>query len=501
VGLALSEHDEEITAEVLALWQNANAWPFRGATPAVKEIELCGRTYRSHGFIEQLGLHVVLGFDRSEDRNLRRAGGIELFKEVEIKKTLLRTFTNLPILHLESYEQARDVERGLADLGHRMPTFSVRTHAFPEPRPFSMVVWEIVSFIEQLGLDVRNAISRCSLLADDSETTVLHATSLLWSAFERHMIESDGSRMTYGRLLSVFSSGEVGEGANLRYVARPHLARYQHLLIDDAHELSPAASRAVRSIMAEHKRRSVQADRTQNSVSASLMYSGDPLGRVLGNRGASAQALTGFAAYFGAPGVGPIAFTKNFWGAPNLLQLSDEAGAPLNLGAPRQTTSGRADQTAGSFRFETLDTHSLAASIEAGLQAGLSVVVVPDGADSFSRISPVLLPIHQRLNQDQGTSKRLFVRQASKVRDVQADLIVLVGSFEANASATAFRNQVFQFARQGASNETSPYVGALAGDGLASVATCLARAKTSVVWFGAGKRFLNTSWGRRALSS
>jgi hypothetical protein len=501
VGLDLEVYDEALTNQVLALWKGARAWPIAGVTDEVKEIELCGRIYRCHGFIEQLGAYVVLGFDRSEARHLRREpqARLELFKEVEIKKTMLRAYGEVPIIHLDSYQQARDLIASLAGLGTKMPAIRVRSSAFPDQRPLAMVVWEVVSFIEHMGLDVRGAISRCSYMPGDSESLMLKVVSLLWSSFERHLVESEPITMTYGRLLSIFAGAN---GGNLRFVPSDTLAGYRHLLVDDAQELSPAAARWIRSILLEQKRRSVLKERTISAPGATLMFAGDPLGRTLGAKGATSQPLTGFGAFFGLHGSTPIQLLDNFKTDAHLVGLSEAIAAPMSHGRVRATVANRPvvdGLVSGALKLNAFEQNQFIAEVQAGIDAGQTVLVVPDTPDSYSKIASLVLPLLDA-EKRAGGRKLLYIRQASKVREVQADKLILIGGFD-GSRGESFRNQVFQLAGQGSMNDVAPFATAMHEDGIASVASCVARASQAVVWFGAGRRYLEMAWAKSITAS
>lgn len=481
-GLALESTDAELTAQVLALWKKAGVWPISGVTPTTCQIELCGQTFHAHGYSEQLEAFVVLGFDRSEDRHLKRnnQAKIETYKEVEIKKTLIRAYAERPVIHLDSYQQAVEFADSMKNLATTMPNIRLRSRSSLELKPLAMVAWEAASFIEMLGLEVKSAIARVSFMPRDPDALLYKVVSMLWGAFEKQMIEDEIITMTYGRVLSTFSGAT---GGNLRFVPMAALSKCKHILVDDAQDLSPAGAEWIRSALRELKRRALQLGAGRAAAMTTLMFAGDPVGRVYGARGATTQPLTGFCAFFGVPGSGAITLQDNFVAHQDLVDLAQGVLAQVGDASTRKTFSAQERPNARSVvQFCDFSVAEFEAKLAKLLTSGRRVLVVPDLPETFSIIANSMLPLLEAEKSKAG-AKQLYVRQSAKASDVLPDVLVLVGAFQ-QQTPTSFSNQVFKLAGQGKGNDLAPYETVLMEDGVSGAAAAILRTKVGVIWFG-----------------
>ncbi len=338
IGWKLSEHDEALTNTVEALWRTAKAWPVEGVSAARKVFTVRGRPYATHGYIPQLKLHVVLGFDRSEGPSLRRdsSASMELYKEVAIKRTLFQAYFPEGVVHLDSYQDAADLSERLKYLAQAAPSFSYALKGEAGPVPLLDSFNSTSALLDSMGIEVGSVPGRMNFLPADSDALYFEALAIYWEALERHLLNLPRPVIPFGRLFASLGGGKLPA---VRYVPMSILEQCRHLLIDGAEDQTLPVAAWVRSILIEIRRRDSTQTNTRG-LSSSLTVAGDPNQWVYGSFGATPKLIADFEDLFtsSVPAT-KVTLTESFRSPQAIIDAGYNLVQNLSLGVNRSPRS------------------------------------------------------------------------------------------------------------------------------------------------------------------
>lgn len=480
LGWKLSEHDEVLSNTVEALWRQAKAWPVDGVTAVRKVFTVRGRPYATHGYIPQLKLHVVLGFDRSEGPSLRRdsSASIELYKEVAIKRTLFQAYFPEGVVHLDSYQDAADLSEKLKHLAQAAPSFSYALKGEISSVPILESFNSTSALLDSLGIEVGSVPGRMNFLPADSDALYFEGLAIYWEALERHLLNLPRPVMPFGRLFALLGAGKLPA---VRYVPIKVLEHCRHLLIDGAEDQTVPVAAWVRSVLSEIRRR----DTTQGSgrgLSSSLTVAGDPNQWVYGSFGASPRLITDFDELFSSPAPATkVILTESFRSPQAIIEAGYNLVQNLSPGtnrAPRSVciTKGQAQ----TVRIVGDDQEQLQSLCQTAAADGQKVLILIDTDADKAWVDSA---VGGRIRDDRASGGRsIRVRSFHKAKSLEADIVVMVGDPSAGISSW-YRNQLFKLAGFSSGGDSAPGDTVYHGEALRLAHVAITRAKLKCVWF------------------
>ncbi len=478
LGWRLSEFDEQLSDVVEGLWRSAKAWPFEGATPERKLFSLRGRTYSTHGYIPALGLHIVLGLDRSEGPSLKRdPAAMELYKEVAVKRTLLQGYFPEGLIHLDSYQEGSLLAEGLRNLSKTAPAFSYALKGDRSAAPLLDSFNATAALLDALGLEVASIPGRMNFLPDDSDSIYFEALGVYWQALERHLLGLASPVIPIGRLFALFGT----ESQALRHLPTQVIGQCRHLLIDGAEDQTVPVAGWVRAVISELRRRDTLQPHAAG-LCTSLFLAGDIGQWVFGTFGATPRLITDFDELFPCPG-SPcrVPLTESFRSPQSIIDASynlvQSVGASAVRAPKAQARVGRSCQ-----KVQVLgdDPDELRRVCQEAAAKGHKVLILIDSEVDKEWVAAAVGDLI-RSDRSQG-GKTIRVRGFHKAKALEADHVVLVGDPSAQGAAM-FKNQLFKLAGFSVGGDPMPGDTVSTGEALRLTASGIARARVSCTWF------------------
>lgn len=474
----LSDVDPEICDAVEGLWKKAGAWPLPGITATRKQFQLRGKTFNSSGFIPELGVHVVLGFDRSEDRHLARGPGLrQLYKEVAIKRTILQAYHPSGIVHLDSYEQAKSLIDALKMLPKAPPRFDYRLKGSPKAVDILEAFNTSSALIDSLGLEIGTVAGKMNFLAGDTDSVFFEALGVYWQALERQLAALPAPVVPFGRLFDLFSASSQD---TLKHVPISVLGRSRHLLLDCAEDYPSNVSSWLRGLLIEIRRRDVVQDGTGNAAT-SIMVAGDHCQWVYGSFGTTPKLLTDFADLFPSPEiVARINLMDCFRSTQAIVNASQSLLINLGIVAGKGTRSMRrvstSDVAVTLISNEPIRMHELCVQAYAN-GSSILILLTDEAATTW-----VEQAVGELIREDQSAEyRRIRVRNFHKAKGLEADVVFLVGDPRA-ANTSWQRNQLFKLAGVAAGGDMYAGDTVLEHEALKLVHLGMSRARRLCYW-------------------
>jgi hypothetical protein len=118
----------------------------------------------------ELDAWVVLGFDPRENPQVSRPNAkLSVRAEWAVKRTLFQAFCRKPLIWMDSYESSRRVLASLAGDASAGPGFDYKVKGELASAPLLDCFVAAPGFIENLGLDVPDAVGQMSFAKDDPD--------------------------------------------------------------------------------------------------------------------------------------------------------------------------------------------------------------------------------------------------------------------------------------------------------------------------------------------
>ena len=229
--LDCSKRDEELTDAVERLWRAEGAWPIEGIEAGPFPVTLKGLPFFANGYCEELKAYVILGVG-SNDRKLclQSMPSMKLTGATTMKKTLFQVYCDTGILFLDNYAEGLatlDVLRGYV---RKCPKFEYEIEGELGETPVMAAFHSAASFLENLGLDVTEAVQNMSFAPNNKDAIFFHALAIFWPAFNDYLANQSPPIFTFNKMFEMF--GERG-AANLEQLPDDVFMPMLHLLVDE----------------------------------------------------------------------------------------------------------------------------------------------------------------------------------------------------------------------------------------------------------------------------
>ncbi|MGE8411824.1 MAG: UvrD-helicase domain-containing protein [Pseudomonas sp.] len=475
-----AKRDEELCDTLEDLWFRAGAWPIKGIEPKRQRFEINGAQFHCHGYCAELDAWVVLGFDPRENPQVTRPGAkLSVRAEWAVKRTLFQAFCRKPLIWLDSYEDAKRALGAFSAQASAGPGFDYRVKGELASAPLLDCFVVAAGFIENLGLDVGDAVGRMSFPQDDPDRHFFEALSLFWRALEDHLLDQSPPIMTYNRMFALFSERSP---ENFKLLGDACLRPMAHLMIDEFQDVSPQIVSWIKASLGEIRRRGAALHVGRGAQHSSLLCVGDDWQSIYGWRGSSPHYFIEFNKEFVSPGTTRVMLSENYRSHQHVIDAAEHIvrAAPAIAGKKAKASGDARDLW--PVQVLDRDDEGLARRLAEHYEQGDSILML------FRKSSDKLLMennISQIVNVDSSlpvAARRLKQLTFHSAKGLQADVVFLLGDCQ-HLSSSPYKNQVYRMAGLGKDGDATPYDSAQKDEILRLAYVGITRAARQCYWY------------------
>jgi superfamily I DNA/RNA helicase len=479
MGLS-SKRDEELCDVVEDLWIRAGAWPIKGVEPMRQVVEISGLAFHVHGYSAELDAWIVLGFDPSEDQHLRRPDAkLPVWAEWVIKRTLFQAFCRKPLIWIENYQASKGFLQSLSGAAVAGPGFDYKVKGELSAAPLLDCFVAAASFIENLGLDVPQAVSQMSFSEQDPDRFFFEALSLFWKAFEDHLLDQSPPVMTYNRMFSLF--GEHSP-ENLKLVSDEGLRPLAHLMIDEFQDVSPQIVSWIRASLREIRSRGPAMHVGRGAQRSSLLSVGDDWQSIYGWRGSSPKYFMEFAKEFSSPSTTKVMLSENFRSHQHIIDAAEHIVRAAPAISGKKARASGAEQELLPVQVLDRDDDQLVAKLIEHYNDGDSVLLLYRKGSDKAKLPDALQTL---VNADYGlpvASRRFKQLTYHSSKGLQADAVFLLGDC-LHLTQSPYKNQVYLLAGLGKEGDLEAFDNAQKDEVLRLAYVAITRAVRHCYWY------------------
>jgi superfamily I DNA/RNA helicase len=478
---AIAELDPVLCDTVEKLWKNAGRWPIQGVDPVGKKISILGQTFHANGYIPSLSAYVLLGVDKDEPYELKTPGrDVFLRSSVKDKKILFQAFCSQPVILLNSYNEALGNIDAIKNLATSCPKFGYKVQGEIGAQPIMDAFYSSASFMENLGLDVNDAVKNMQLDIDDPDRSFFSALSIFWHTFQDMLREMNPPIMTFNAMFAMFS--ERG-AVNLRAVPPHVLQPMTTLMIDEFQDVGANTISWVRATFAEIERRNLRVVTDGPAAYPSLMAVGDYWQSIYGWRGSSPHFFTGFDKQFPSPTTTGVTLRDNYRSHQWVIDAAEEivvrTGGASDKGGIAANPGVMNDKVAVKVLAPN-DWH-LKKEVLRHYELGETILVLSRRRKDKDRIANDFKTLTDRAAKEGREDDIKFLTyHASK--GLQADAVFLLGDCEV-ISSSPYKNDLYRQAKMNTGNDPCGYDTAQCHEALRTAYVAITRAIKSCYWY------------------
>lgn len=475
-----AKRDEELCDVIEDLWFRAGAWPIQGIEPSRQTFEINGSRFHAHGYIPGLDAWVVLGFDPRENAQLTRPNAkLSVRAEWAVKRTLFQAFCRKPLIWLENYESSRRVLATLAGDASAGPGFDYKVKGELASAPLLDCFVAAAGFIENLGLDVPDAVSRMSFAKDDPDRFFFEALSLFWRAFEDHLLDQKPPVMTYNRMFALFSEHSP---ENLKLLSDELLRPMAHLMIDEFQDVSPQIVSWIRASLNEIRSRGPAMHIGRGAQRSSLLCVGDDWQSIYGWRGSSPSYFMEFNKEFPSPSTTRVMLSDNYRSHQHIIDAAEHIVRAAPAIAGKKAKASGEPKPLHPVNVLERDDEALGQRLAEHYRRGDSILILYRKSSDKLLIEKHIQPV---LNVDSSLpydARRLKQLTYHSAKGLQADAVFLLGDCQ-HLTSSPYKNQVYRMAGLGKSGDSEPYDTAQKDEILRLAYVGITRAVSHCYWY------------------
>jgi superfamily I DNA/RNA helicase len=475
-----AQRDEELCDAIEDLWFRAGAWPIKGIEPNRQSFDINGAKFHCHGYIPSLDAWVVLGFDPRENPQVSRPNAkLSVRAEWAVKRTLFQAFCRKPLIWIDTYESSRRVLATLAGDASAGPGFDYKVKGELASAPLLDCFVAAAGFIENLGLDVPDAVARMSFAKDDSDRFFFEALSLFWRAFEDHLLDQKPPVMTYNRMFALFSEHSP---ENLKLLSDELLRPLAHLMIDEFQDVSPQIVSWIRASLSEIRSRGPAMHVGRGAQRSSLLCVGDDWQSIYGWRGSSPSYFMAFDKEFPSPSTTRVMLSDNYRSHQHIIDAAEHIvrAAPAIPG--KKAKASGAPKPLQPVNVLERDDHALGQRLAEHYRQGHSILMLYRKSSDKSLIQEHIQSV---VNVDSSLpyeARRLKQLTYHSAKGLQADAVFLLGDCQ-HLTSSPYKNQVYRMAGLGKSGDSEPYDTAQKDEILRLAYVGITRAVSHCYWY------------------
>ena len=475
-----AKRDEELCDAIEDLWFRAGAWPIKGIEPSRQTFEINGSTFHCHGYIPSFDAWVVLGFDPRENPQICRPNAkLSVRAEWAVKRTLFQAFCRKPLIWLNDYEASRRVLATLAGDASAGPGFDYKVKGELVSAPLLDCFVAAAGFIENLGLDVPDAVGRMSFAKDDPDRFFFEALSLFWRALEDHLLDQKPPVMTYNRMFALFSEHSP---ENLKLLSDELLRPMSHLMIDEFQDVSPQIVSWIRASLAEIRSRGPAMHVGRGAQRSSLLCVGDDWQSIYGWRGSSPSYFMEFNKEFPSPSTTRVMLSDNYRSHQHIIDAAEHIvrAAPAIPG--KKAKASGAPKALQPVNVLERDDQALGQRLAEHYNRGDSILMLYRKSSDKLLIEQHIQPV---VNVDSSLpyeARRLKQLTYHSAKGLQADAVFLLGDCQ-HLTSSPYKNQVYRMAGLGKAGDSEPYDTAQKDEILRLAYVGITRAVSHCYWY------------------
>ena len=475
-----SQRDEELCDAIEDLWLRAGAWPIKGIEPNRQSFDINGAKFHCHGYIPSLDAWVVLGFDPRENPQVSRPNAkLSVRAEWAVKRTLFQAFCRKPLIWLDSYDASKRVLATLAGDASAGPGFDYKVKGELASAPLLDCFVAAAGFIENLGLDVPDAVGRMSFAKDDPDRFFFEALSLFWRAFEDHLLDQKPPVMTYNRMFALFSEHSP---ENLKLLGDELLRPLSHLMIDEFQDVSPQIVSWIRASLTEIRSRGPAMHVGRGAQRSSLLCVGDDWQSIYGWRGSSPSYFMAFDKEFPSPSTTRVMLSDNYRSHQHIIDAAEHIvrAAPAIPG--KKAKASGAPKPLQPVNVLERDDQALGQRLAEHYRQGHSILMLYRKSSDKSLIEEHIQSV---VNVDSSLpyeARRLKQLTYHSAKGLQADAVFLLGDCQ-HLTSSPYKNQVYRMAGLGKSGDSEPYDTAQKDEILRLAYVGITRAVSHCYWY------------------
>ncbi|WP_322847124.1 UvrD-helicase domain-containing protein [Pseudomonas sp. B33.4] len=475
-----AQRDEELCDAIEDLWLRAGAWPIKGIEPNRQSFDINGAKFHCHGYIPSLDAWVVLGFDPRENPQVSRPNAkLSVRAEWAVKRTLFQAFCRKPLIWLDSYDSSRRVLATLAGDASAGPGFDYKVKGELASAPLLDCFVAAAGFIENLGLDVPDAVGRMSFAKDDPDRFFFEALSLFWRAFEDHLLDQKPPVMTYNRMFALFSEHSP---ENLKLLSDELLRPLAHLMIDEFQDVSPQIVSWIRASLTEIRSRGPAMHVGRGAQRSSLLCVGDDWQSIYGWRGSSPSYFMAFDKEFPSPATTRVMLSDNYRSHQHIIDAAEHIvrAAPAIPG--KKAKASGAVKPLQPVNVLERDDQALGQRLAEHYRQGHSILMLYRKSSDKSLIEEHIQSV---VNVDSSLpyeARRLKQLTYHSAKGLQADAVFLLGDCQ-HLTSSPYKNQVYRMAGLGKSGDSEPYDTAQKDEILRLAYVGITRAVSHCYWY------------------
>ncbi|WP_460110643.1 UvrD-helicase domain-containing protein [Pseudomonas sp. S3_H04] len=475
-----SQRDEELCDAIEDLWFRAGAWPIKGIEPNRQSFDINGAKFHCHGYIPSLDAWVVLGFDPRENPQVSRPNAkLSVRAEWAVKRTLFQAFCRKPLIWLDSYDASKRVLATLAGDASAGPGFDYKVKGELASAPLLDCFVAAAGFIENLGLDVPDAVGRMSFAKDDPDRFFFEALSLFWRAFEDHLLDQKPPVMTYNRMFALFSEHSP---ENLKLLSDELLRPLSHLMIDEFQDVSPQVVSWIRASLTEIRSRGPAMHVGRGAQRSSLLCVGDDWQSIYGWRGSSPSYFMAFDKEFPSPATTRVMLSDNYRSHQHIIDAAEHIvrAAPAIPG--KKAKASGAVKPLQPVNVLERDDQALGQRLAEHYRQGHSILMLYRKSSDKSLIEEHIQSV---VNVDSSLpyeARRLKQLTYHSAKGLQADAVFLLGDCQ-HLTSSPYKNQIYRMAGLGKSGDSEPYDTAQKDEILRLAYVGITRAVSHCYWY------------------
>lgn len=475
-----ARRDEELCDMIEDMWLRAGAWPIKGIEPSRQTFEINGASFHCHGYIPSLDAWVVLGFDPRENPQVcRPSAKLTVRAEWAVKRTLFQAFCRKPLIWLDNYESSRRVLATLAGDASAGPGFDYKVKGELASAPLLDCFVAAAGFIENLGLDVPDAVGRMSFAKDDPDRFFFEALSLFWRALEDHLLDRKPPVMTYNRMFALFSEHSP---ENFKLLSDELLRPMSHLMIDEFQDVSPQIVSWIRASLSEIRSRGPAMHVGRCAQRSSLLCVGDDWQSIYGWRGSSPSYFMEFNKEFPSPSTTRVMLSDNYRSHQHIIDAAEHIvrAAPAIPG--KKAKASGEERPLQPVNVLERDDQALGQRLAEHYRKGDSILMLyRKGSDKLL----IEQHIQSVVNVDSSLpyeSRRLKQLTYHSAKGLQADAVFLLGDCQ-HLTSSPYKNQVYRMAGLGKAGDSEPYDSAQKDEILRLAYVGITRAVSHCYWY------------------
>jgi superfamily I DNA/RNA helicase len=476
-----SKRDEELCDTIEDLWFRAKAWPIKGIEPNRETVRINGSVFHCHGYIPEMDAWVVLGFDPSENQQMKRPGAkLPVWAEWVIKRTLFQAFCDKPLIWLENYAAAKRLLQSLAGDAVAGPGFDYKVKGELVSAPLLDCFVGAAGFIENLGLDVNAAVAQMSFASDDTDRWFFEALGLYWKAFEAHLLQLSPPVMTYNRMFALFGENTP---ENLKQLSDDSLRPLSHLMIDEFQDVSPQIVSWLRASLREIRSRGPQLHLGWAAQHSSLLCVGDDWQSIYGWRGSSPKYFMEFPKQFVSPSTTKVMLSDNYRSHQHIIDAAE------HLVRPAAAITGKKARAAGPQADELIpvsvldrNDEAMARQLNEHYDAGDSILLLYRKGSDKAVANQYLQALVSHDHSQPPQARRLKQLTYHSAKGLQADAVFLLGDCQ-HVTRSPYKNQVYRQAGLGKAGDSEAYDNAQKDEVLRLAYVAVTRAVSHCYWY------------------